>query len=135
MVTPRSASGTSAPAQAAAITATSASAAIAPPCTMSAIVTLVGSHGRRSRLVGVEGVATMPSLATNGEDGMNWAMTSAPVWGWVAATWLHYLRWINYLRGKGSSRQRRSRARVHDHTAATRRFASLFLRVVGSCSR
>src|SRR6478735_5979213 len=78
VVTPRSESGTSAPAQAAAI------AAIAPPCTMSAIVTLVGSHGRRSLTSSVSRAsATMPSLATNGEDGMNWAMTSAPVWGWV----------------------------------------------------
>ena len=29
--------------------------------------------------------ATMPSLATNGDCGLNCAMTSAPLWGWVAA--------------------------------------------------
>jgi hypothetical protein len=79
-VMPRSESGTSAPAHAAAITATSASAAIAPPCTMSTTVTLVGSHGRRRRTSSASSTsATMPSLATNGDDGMNWAMTSAPV--------------------------------------------------------
>ena len=80
VVTPRSESGTSAPAQAAAITVTSASAAIAPPCTMSPSVTLVGSHGIRSRTSSPSSTsATMPSLAANGEAGMNCAMTSAPV--------------------------------------------------------
>ena len=68
VVTPRSESGTSAPAHAAAITVTSASAAIAPPCTMSPSVTLDGSHGRRSRTSSASSTsATMPSLATNGE--------------------------------------------------------------------
>jgi hypothetical protein len=34
-------------------------------------------------LVGVD-IGDDAGLATNGEDGMNCAMTSAPVWGWVS---------------------------------------------------
>ena len=80
VVTPRRESGTAAPAHAAAITVTSASAAIAPPCTMSPSVTLVGSHGIRSRTSSPSSTsATMPSLATKGDDGMNCAMTATPV--------------------------------------------------------
>ncbi len=79
VVTPRSEAGTSAPAHAAAITVMSASEAIAPPCTMSPSVTLVGSNGIRSRTSSPSSTSvTMPSLAANGEAGMNWAMTSAP---------------------------------------------------------